>query len=271
MSYGRAKQSPLPDRQSALSRQAICATQGATGGLPERRPLAASRPVWVSFMVVRKRNDPCLSARECAACSESGPSRRVGFTRSHQLHITKENLLTLVDLSAIKRARRDLSLSEERYRTLLRAITAILWTADRDGRFASSQSEWEAYTGQSWNEHRGHGWLQAVHEDDRAHIRNDWQEAVAKGRLFEASGRLYSKTHGEHRYFIARAAPLLDEHGGIREWVGHVVDVHDAKMGELSSPGRKPSFGASSTTRPPSSGSRTRAAGTWLLGGAARP
>ena len=143
-------------------------------------------------------------------------------------------VVTLVDLSPIKRAQRDLALSEERYRTLLQAITAILWTADRSGQFASPQAEWERYTGQSWEKHRGRGWLSAIHEDDRARIRADWQTAIAEGRLFEAEGRIYSKAHGDYRFFVARAAPLLDESGGVREWVGHVVDVHDAKRGELA-------------------------------------
>jgi two-component system, chemotaxis family, CheB/CheR fusion protein len=143
-------------------------------------------------------------------------------------------VVTLVDLSAIKRAQRDLAVSEERYRTLLRAITAILWTANRDGQFVSPQAEWEAYTGQGWQVHQGEGWLAAVHTDDRERVRSAWRTAVKERRVFEAHGRLFSKAEGDYHHFVARAAPLLDETGAVREWVGHVVDVHDSKMAELA-------------------------------------
>jgi two-component system CheB/CheR fusion protein len=143
-------------------------------------------------------------------------------------------VVTLVDLSHIKRARRELALSEERYRTLLRAITAILWTADAQGNFSQAQPEWETYTGHGWEAHRGLGWLDGVHPEDRERVRGGWLAAVAEPRLFEAEGRLWSKAHGDYRYFVARAVPLLDAAGGVREWVGHVVDVHDARMVELA-------------------------------------
>ena len=44
-------------------------------------------------------------------------------------------VLTLVDISGIKQAQRNLAISEERYRALVRA-SAILWIADRNGGFA---------------------------------------------------------------------------------------------------------------------------------------
>jgi two-component system CheB/CheR fusion protein len=141
-------------------------------------------------------------------------------------------VLTLVDFSAIKQAQEQLTLSEERYRTLVRAVTAILWTTDRQGKFAVPQPEWEHYTGHAWEQHQGEGWLEAVHPDDRTRFRDAWKLAVAERRAFEAEGRLYSKTHDTHRSIVARAAPIFDVKGEVREWVGHVIDVHDSKASE---------------------------------------
>jgi two-component system CheB/CheR fusion protein len=141
-------------------------------------------------------------------------------------------VLTLVDISAVRKAQEALTLSEERYRTLIRAITAILWTTDSEGRFAVPQPEWESYTGHGWEVHRGDGWLQAVHPDDRDRVRALWKAALAERKVFEAEGRLFSKAHDGYRYFVGRAAPLFDDRGRVREWVGHVVDVHDSRMSE---------------------------------------
>jgi two-component system CheB/CheR fusion protein len=142
-------------------------------------------------------------------------------------------VLTLIDISALKQAQRELAISEERHRILVRSVTAILWTADRAGRFAAPQPEWEAYTGHGWEAHQGEGWLDSFHPDDRPRIGEAWRGAVEGRRLFEAEGRLYSKAHGDHRHVVLRAAPLLDEEGGAREWVGHVVDAHDSTTSQL--------------------------------------
>jgi two-component system, chemotaxis family, CheB/CheR fusion protein len=142
-------------------------------------------------------------------------------------------VLTLVDMSALKRAQRDLTVSEERYRTLMRAITAVMWTADAEGKFATAQSEWEEYTGQDWPAHQGHGWLAAIHPEDQERVKQAWRAAVDDPRSFETDGRIWSEAHRAYRYFLARAAPLLDDSGVPREWVGHIVDVHESKTAEM--------------------------------------
>ncbi len=142
-------------------------------------------------------------------------------------------VLTLIDISGLKQAQRELALNEERYRTLLRSITSIIWTADAAGRFAHPQDEWEEYTGQSFDQQRGHGWLQAFDPQDRQRVQQAWVEAVQKERSFQAEGRLFSRGSGHHRHVVVHAAPLLDGQGRLREWFGHVVDVHEARAAEL--------------------------------------
>jgi two-component system, chemotaxis family, CheB/CheR fusion protein len=142
-------------------------------------------------------------------------------------------VLTLIDISALRRAQDNLAASEERYRTLVRSITAILWTADRQGNFSTPQPEWEAYTGHSFEVHRGQGWLEAIHVQDRERVREAWRAAVASRQPFVAEGRLWNQAQGTYRYFVARAAPVATASGDVREWIGHVVDMHDSKGAEL--------------------------------------
>ena len=142
-------------------------------------------------------------------------------------------VLTLIDISAMRRAQERLAASEERYRTLVRSITAILWTADAQGDFVHPQAEWEAYTGHGWSMHRGRGWLQAIHPEDREAVRDAWDLAVRERQPLFAEGRLWNQASGGYRYFVCRAAFLAGPDGQVREWVGHVVDVHDSKGAEL--------------------------------------
>src|SRR5690242_15788878 len=57
--------------------------------------------------------------------------------------------------------------SEARYRTLVQAISQIVWTRSPGGEFVERQAAWEEFTGQAYAEYLGWGWLDAVHEEDR--------------------------------------------------------------------------------------------------------
>ena len=130
------------------------------------------------------------------------------------------------------RAVRELRLSEERYRSLVAASSSIVWTIDPGGRFVEPQPLWEAYTGQTWEEHRGFGWMRALHPDDRDRVGGIWERARDGRSPYESEGRLFHAPSGTYRYFVARATPLLDASGSIREWVGMVNDVDDRRRAE---------------------------------------
>src|SRR5947199_6627677 len=52
--------------------------------------------------------------------------------------------------------------SERRYRSLLTAISQVVWTTDAEGR-VEDIPQWRALTGQSVDEVKGFGWLNALH------------------------------------------------------------------------------------------------------------
>jgi PAS domain S-box-containing protein len=136
------------------------------------------------------------------------------------------------DITERKRADEELARREERYRALVQATTSIVWTADPDGRFAAAQPAWESYTGQSWNEQRGFGWLNAIHPDDREAARASWLQSGSTSSIWEFRARLWSRAHQGYRHFVARAVPVLGPDGEVREWVGAVTDAEDRWMAE---------------------------------------
>ncbi len=129
-----------------------------------------------------------------------------------------------------QRSARMLAESEERYRRLVLATTNILWTADARGDFAASPS-WTEFTGQSAEQHRGLGWLEAVHSSDRAEVRRCWFETVATKGALSAEYRL-RRYDGTHAFVSARAVPIFDGDGSVREWVGAVTDITERKTAE---------------------------------------
>jgi PAS domain S-box-containing protein len=122
--------------------------------------------------------------------------------------------------------------AEQRFRSLVSIVTDVPWTADAEGRFIEPQPSWESFTGQSWEEHRGLGWLDAVYPDDRDPVRAAWADAAERGGLFQATGRLWHASTGEHRHVAARATALRRADGSIDEWVGTCTDIHERTLAD---------------------------------------
>jgi PAS domain S-box-containing protein len=117
-----------------------------------------------------------------------------------------------------------LAQSEERYRSLVQATSAIVWNTPASGEFEAEQPGWSAFTSQTFDELKGTGWLDAVHPDDRAHTMRTWEEALATRSLYEAQHRL-RRHDGEYRHMLARAIPIIKSDGTVHEWVGVHTDL----------------------------------------------
>jgi PAS domain S-box-containing protein len=135
--------------------------------------------------------------------------------------------------SAVERAHAETALraSEMRYRSLVESTAAIVWDAPANGAFETPQPHWSAFTGQSWDELKGYGWLEAVHPDDRERIAEIWARCVRDHAPYHAEYRL-RRRDGAYRHMLARAVPIADATGEIASWIGSHVDVHDLRLAE---------------------------------------
>jgi PAS domain S-box-containing protein len=134
-----------------------------------------------------------------------------------------------IDVTDRKVAEEALRASEARYRSLIAATSSVVLTADATAAFAEPQPGWEEFTGQGWEAHRGWGWLDAIHPDDRDSVQQMWRRALDTKSLHESEGRLWHAPSQQYRYFVARAMPVLDADGSVREWVGTITDVDEKK------------------------------------------
>ena len=114
--------------------------------------------------------------------------------------------------------------SEERYRSLVEATAQVVWTTTPDGRVHEDLPGWREITGQSTDEVLGHGWLDAVHPDDRARVRAAWQRAVRAQSVYAVQYRVRAAAGG-FCHISARGAPVFELDGTVREWVGTCTDV----------------------------------------------
>lgn len=119
--------------------------------------------------------------------------------------------------------------SEERYRSLVEATSQITWNTNAEGELTTAQPKWAAFTGQTYEEYLGWGWLNAIHPDDQPLTAQVWKTSLAGHTLYEVEHRL-RRYDGEYRHMHVRAVPVLESDGSIREWVGVNRDITERKQ-----------------------------------------
>jgi PAS domain S-box-containing protein len=163
--------------------------------------------------------------------SDGSNAERFWLTNWHPLRGPEGTIVGInvvaQEITEGKRADAALAASEARYRALVRASSSLVWTTAADGQIVD-MPEWRALTGQTVDEVRGWGWLNALHPDDRGRTQVVWQAAVDTRSIYETEYRI-KRWDGEYVWHQARGVAVLEDDGSIREWVGICVDIEDRK------------------------------------------
>ncbi|MDX2035501.1 MAG: chemotaxis protein CheB [Isosphaeraceae bacterium] len=145
---------------------------------------------------------------------------------------TSGAVMSLIDIAALKRVEHELMISERRHKTLSEGFSSVVWTTDATGRFVVDHPRWSQWTGQSDEQARGYGWIDALHPDDREGMRETWRLCLRTNVEFDHFARVWSRSHAEFRETEIRGVPVIGEDGKVVEWVGQAVDVHERKRNE---------------------------------------
>jgi len=125
----------------------------------------------------------------------------------------------------------ELKAAKAKYQALVEASAQVEWSAAPDGMIVNDSPTWRAFTGQSFEQWRGKGWLDAVHPADRERAEAAWQDAIATETVYDVDYRV-RHVGGKYRWTRARGVPLRDADGTILEWVGMSEDITDLKRRE---------------------------------------
>ncbi len=126
--------------------------------------------------------------------------------------------------------------NERRYRSLVLATAQVTWTAQPGGEIVDRQPTWESFTGQTFDQYQGWGWVQSIHPDDREHLTERWRKAIRRetrppnDRYYEIEYRV-RRHDGVYRTFLTRTVPVLNDEN-IEEWVGICYDITEQKLRE---------------------------------------
>jgi PAS domain S-box-containing protein len=135
------------------------------------------------------------------------------------------------DITGPKQSQEALNRSESRYRSLVTATAQIVWTTNREGDVVDDMPMWRAYTGMTWEQIAGSGWLNSLHPEDRTRTGQVWAKAWRNRERYETEYRI-RRHDGEYRTFSVRGVPVLENEGAVREWVGTCTDITERKQAE---------------------------------------
>lgn len=135
------------------------------------------------------------------------------------------------DLSERQRYEAALKDSEERFRHMADHAPVMVWVTDPTGACTFLNQTWYDFTGQTPEAGLGYGWLEAVHDEDRANAKQAFLKANVTHSAFRVDYRL-RRQDGEYRWAIDAASPRFSPEGRFLGYIGSVIDITDRKQVE---------------------------------------
>jgi PAS domain S-box-containing protein len=119
------------------------------------------------------------------------------------------------------------------FRTLADGIPTLCWMAEPDGNIYWYNRRWYEYTGTTLADMADEGW-RSVHDPAvLPSVLERWGASIATGEPFEMTFPIRG-ADGVFRPFMTRIAPVCDENGRVRRWLGINTDVTKAAHREAA-------------------------------------
>jgi PAS domain S-box-containing protein len=138
---------------------------------------------------------------------------------------------TVADITDRKTAEFALRESEKRFRTVANRAPVGIFMTDPRGETMFVNESWCAMAGLTAVQAQGHGWMNAVHPDDRARLAAGWDLAVNGGAASNAEFR-FLRPNGSIAWVQGSAVQLRDPGGRLAGYVGTVADITARKLAE---------------------------------------
>ncbi len=135
------------------------------------------------------------------------------------------------DITEQREAAQKIRESETYFQRLTDTVPAIIWITEPDGSCSYLNKLWYDYTGQTEEEAKGFGWLEATHPDDKAQVAEVFIKASSAHKPFSTTYRLRN-SRGEYRWAVDSGSPKFSANNEFEGMIGTVVDVHEEKLAE---------------------------------------
>ena len=132
------------------------------------------------------------------------------------------------DLRPELAAKKALADSEQLLRNITSATPTALWMSDKNGGINYVNQTWVEWTGRTYEDNIGAGWLENIMDEDRQKIAKKFITAINTTLGFEAEFRI-NHIDGTVHWCIASGQPQFDNDGSFAGFVGACVDITEQK------------------------------------------
>ncbi|OIQ22283.1 PAS domain S-box protein [Lacinutrix sp. MedPE-SW] len=138
---------------------------------------------------------------------------------------------TVVDITEKKETEIELINREILYRELTTNVPVGIFKMSMDGSCNYVNKKWIEYSGISFNEAIGFGWVNALHPDDKNRIINSWMEAVSLKKDFYTDLR-FVKSNGSIKEISVNIVKTYDANNKLYGYIGMCLDITKRKQAE---------------------------------------
>jgi PAS domain S-box-containing protein len=149
---------------------------------------------------------------------------------------TKKAINSIIDITPLRRAEKELRQSEERFRTLVTNIPGAVYRCDNDSdwtmRFLSDAIvDISGYPASDFIGNRVRTFASVIHPDDRAIAEKAVQKNLKRVEPFTVEYRIHN-TDGNVRWVFERGMGVLGEDGEVEYLDGAIFDITERKLAD---------------------------------------
>ena len=141
----------------------------------------------------------------------------------HWKFLKKEKLRQLAEVA--------LQQSEQRYQTLTETSPVGIFHTDASGYTTYVNPAWCRIAGMKQDDALGNGWLNAVHEADRASLTSGWKKAT-NGQELSLSEYRFVRPDGSIAWVLGQAVPEKNTGDNVIGYIGTTTDITERKVAE---------------------------------------
>jgi PAS domain S-box-containing protein len=118
--------------------------------------------------------------------------------------------------------------SEKRFKLVADTAPVLIWMAGTDKLCNFFNQGWIKFTGRSFEEELGEGWLASVHPEDARRCRHTYSASFDSRVDFEMEYRM-RRYDGEYRWMVDYGVPRFETDGTFCGYIGSCVDITERK------------------------------------------
>ncbi|HEX2972347.1 MAG TPA: ATP-binding protein, partial [Tepidisphaeraceae bacterium] len=135
------------------------------------------------------------------------------------------------DITEQKRIEDALRVSEQKFRIMADSAPVMIWITGATKEFVWCNRRWLEFSGRTLEQELDQRWMDRVHEEDQARVRETYSSSFDARSVFTVEYRL-RRYDGEYRWVLDTGVPLYGVQGEFIGYIGSCIDITERMQAE---------------------------------------